>query len=107
MISVACAHAKKMITACAQNAHSKINQKKSARLFLSWGFSEQLIDRCTVSTSLLFAVLQPYLLQCAAFIKSNPMQDQHFDDLSIRFAQKIYGSNKGAIRLAVLQADLN
>lgn len=35
------------------------------------------------------------------------MQDQHFDDLSIRFAQKIYGSNKGAIRLAVLQADLN
>lgn len=34
------------------------------------------------------------------------MQDQHFDDLSIRFAQKIYGSNKGAIRLAVLQADL-
>lgn len=35
------------------------------------------------------------------------MHDQHFDDLSIRFAQKIYGSNKGAIRLAVLQADLN
>lgn len=34
------------------------------------------------------------------------MQDQHFDDLAIRFAQKIYGSNKGAIRLAVLQADL-
>ncbi|QEY59703.1 methyltransferase domain-containing protein [Pseudomonas sp. C27(2019)] len=34
------------------------------------------------------------------------MQDQHFDDLSIRFAQKIYGSNKGAIRLAVLQADI-
>lgn len=35
------------------------------------------------------------------------MNDQHFDDLAIRFAQKIYGSNKGAIRLAVLQADLN
>lgn len=35
------------------------------------------------------------------------MHDQHFDDLAIRFAQKIYGSNKGAIRLAVLQADLN
>lgn len=35
------------------------------------------------------------------------MHDQHFDDLSIRFAKKIYGSNKGAIRLAVLQADLN
>ena len=34
------------------------------------------------------------------------MHDQHFDDLAIRFAQKIYGSNKGAIRLAVLQADL-
>lgn len=35
------------------------------------------------------------------------MHDQHFDDLAVRFAQKIYGSNKGAIRLAVLQADLN
>lgn len=35
------------------------------------------------------------------------MHDQHFDELAIRFAQKIYGSNKGAIRLAVLQADLN
>ena len=35
------------------------------------------------------------------------MHDQHFDDLSIRFAKKIYGSNKGAIRLAVLQADLS
>ena len=35
------------------------------------------------------------------------MHDQHFDDLAIRFAEKIYGSNKGAIRLAVLQADLN
>lgn len=34
------------------------------------------------------------------------MLDQHFDDLAIRFAEKIYGSNKGAIRLAVLQADL-
>lgn len=35
------------------------------------------------------------------------MQDHHFDDLAVRFAQKIYGNNKGAIRLAVLQADLN
>lgn len=35
------------------------------------------------------------------------MHDQHFDDLAIRFAEKIYDSNKGAIRLAVLQADLN
>ena len=35
------------------------------------------------------------------------MHDHHFDDLAIRFAKKIYGSNKGAIRLAVLQADLN
>lgn len=34
------------------------------------------------------------------------MTDQHFDDLAVRFAEKIYGSNKGAIRLAVLQADL-
>ena len=34
------------------------------------------------------------------------MHDQHFDDLAVRFADKIYGSNKGAIRLAVLQADL-
>lgn len=34
------------------------------------------------------------------------MQDHHFDDLAVRFAQKIYGNNKGAIRLAVLQADL-
>ncbi|MDY7219234.1 methyltransferase domain-containing protein [Denitrificimonas sp. JX-1] len=34
------------------------------------------------------------------------MHDQHFDDLAIRFAKKIYGSNKGTIRLAVLQADL-
>ena len=35
------------------------------------------------------------------------MHDHHFDELAIRFAEKIYGSNKGAIRLAVLQADLN
>ena len=35
------------------------------------------------------------------------MQDQHFDDLAVRFARKIYGNNKGAIRLAVLQADLH
>lgn len=34
------------------------------------------------------------------------MQDHHFDDLAVRFAQKIYGNNKGVIRLAVLQADL-
>lgn len=34
------------------------------------------------------------------------MQDHHFDDLAVRFAEKIYGGNKGAIRLAVLQADL-
>lgn len=34
------------------------------------------------------------------------MQDHHFDDLALRFAEKIYGNNKGAIRLAVLQADL-
>lgn len=34
------------------------------------------------------------------------MRDQHFDDLAVRFADKIYGSTKGAIRLAVLQADL-
>ncbi len=39
--------------------------------------------------------------------KEYPMHDHHFDELAIRFAQKIYGSNKGAIRLAVLQADLN
>lgn len=35
------------------------------------------------------------------------MHDHHFDDLAVRFAQKIYGNNKGAIRLAVLQADLH
>jgi len=34
------------------------------------------------------------------------MHDHHFDDLAVRFAEKIYGGNKGAIRLAVLQADL-
>ena len=34
------------------------------------------------------------------------MGDRHFDELSLRFAQNIYGSNKGAIRLAVMQADL-
>lgn len=34
------------------------------------------------------------------------MSDCHFDRLSTRFANNIYGSNKGAIRLAVLQADL-
>jgi S-adenosylmethionine-dependent methyltransferase len=34
------------------------------------------------------------------------MKDRHFDELATRFAAKIYGGNKGAIRLAVLQADL-
>lgn len=33
-------------------------------------------------------------------------QDRHFDELATRFAEKIYGGAKGAIRLAVLQADL-
>lgn len=35
-----------------------------------------------------------------------PAQDRHFDALASRFAEKIYGGAKGAIRLAVLQADL-
>lgn len=35
------------------------------------------------------------------------MHDHHFDDLALRFAEKIYGGNKGAIRLAVIQADLH
>lgn len=34
------------------------------------------------------------------------MNDLHFDELAVRFAEKIYGSNKGAIRLAVLQTDI-
>ena len=34
------------------------------------------------------------------------MKDRHFDELATRFAAKIYGGSKGAIRLAVLQADL-
>ena len=34
------------------------------------------------------------------------MKDRHFDALARRFAEKIYGGAKGAIRLAVLQADL-
>ena len=34
------------------------------------------------------------------------MKDRHFDALAGRFAEKIYGGSKGAIRLAVLQADL-
>ncbi|WP_263265011.1 methyltransferase domain-containing protein [Pseudomonas sp. RIT-PI-S] len=34
------------------------------------------------------------------------MKDRHFDELAVRFAEKIYGGAKGAIRLAVLQADL-
>ncbi len=35
------------------------------------------------------------------------MSDRHFDQLAKRFAEKIYGGAKGAIRLAVLQADLS
>ncbi|CAD5107644.1 methyltransferase domain-containing protein [Zestomonas carbonaria] len=35
------------------------------------------------------------------------MTDRHFDELATRFAEKIYGGAKGAIRLAVLQADLS
>lgn len=35
------------------------------------------------------------------------MSDRHFDQLATRFAEKIYGGAKGAIRLAVLQADLS
>src|SRR5436189_2826685 len=34
------------------------------------------------------------------------MSDRHLDQLATRFAEKIYGGAKGAIRLAVLQADL-
>jgi S-adenosylmethionine-dependent methyltransferase len=34
------------------------------------------------------------------------VKDRHFDALASRFAEKIYGGSKGAIRLAVLQADL-
>ena len=34
------------------------------------------------------------------------MSDRHFDLLATRFAEIIYGGAKGAIRLAVLQADL-
>lgn len=34
------------------------------------------------------------------------MNDRHFDTLAARFSEKIYGGAKGAIRLAVLQADL-
>lgn len=34
------------------------------------------------------------------------MADRHFDELATRFAEKIYGGAKGAIRLAVLQTDL-
>jgi S-adenosylmethionine-dependent methyltransferase len=34
------------------------------------------------------------------------MKDRHFDELATRFAARIYGGSKGAIRLAVLQADL-
>ena len=30
------------------------------------------------------------------------MSDRHFDELATRFAEKIYGGAKGAIRLAVL-----
>lgn len=31
------------------------------------------------------------------------MSDRHFDELATRFAEKIYGGAKGAIRLAVLR----
>ena len=34
------------------------------------------------------------------------MSDTFFDDRATRFAANIYGGTKGAIRLAVLQADL-
>jgi S-adenosylmethionine-dependent methyltransferase len=34
------------------------------------------------------------------------VNDRHFDQLASRFAERIYGGPKGAIRLAVLQADL-
>ncbi|MDM1707053.1 methyltransferase domain-containing protein [Thiopseudomonas alkaliphila] len=34
------------------------------------------------------------------------MHDHHFDELATRFAEKIYGGTKGAIRLAVIQQDL-
>lgn len=34
------------------------------------------------------------------------MTDRYFDELAGRFAEKIYGSTKGAIRLAILQQDL-
>ena len=34
------------------------------------------------------------------------MTDRYFDHLGARFAQRIYDSPKGAIRLAVLQRDL-
>jgi S-adenosylmethionine-dependent methyltransferase len=37
---------------------------------------------------------------------NTPSPDRHFDELATRFAEKIYGGAKGAIRLAVLQADL-
>ncbi|MDX8384000.1 MAG: hypothetical protein R8M45_07960, partial [Ghiorsea sp.] len=33
-------------------------------------------------------------------------QDTNFDDLANHFKKRIYGSRKGAIRLAVLQRDL-
>lgn len=34
------------------------------------------------------------------------MSDRYFDELAVRFAEKIYGGIKGDLRLAVLQADL-
>lgn len=37
----------------------------------------------------------------------NNRTDRNFDDIGAHFAQKIYGSLKGQIRLAVLQNDLN
>ena len=34
------------------------------------------------------------------------MTDRNFDDLASRFARKIYGGSKGAVRMAVLERDL-
>ena len=82
-------------------------QNQSSLIPILGAFNEQLIGRCTVSSSLLFAALQPPCYSARHLLKRTAMHDQHFDDLAIRVLQKIYGSNKGAIRLAVLQTDLN
>lgn len=39
-------------------------------------------------------------------MRHNPDQDRNFDDLAERFVERIYGSTKGALRLAILQRDL-